>query len=83
MAYFLFPACRQAGLSAKFYDGLLYNKTTSAYLMADVGQRVVRDLRNLLFRHMLDQSASFFSTLKRAFTLGSRSLSISVTLSRR
>jgi len=35
---------------------------TSAYLMADVGQRVVRDLRNLLFRHMLEQSATFFST---------------------
>ena len=35
---------------------------TSAYLMADVGQRVVRDLRNLLFRHMLDQSVTFYST---------------------
>jgi subfamily B ATP-binding cassette protein MsbA len=34
----------------------------STYLMADVGQRVVRDLRNVLFRHILDQSASFFST---------------------
>ena len=33
----------------------------SAYLMTDVGQRVVRDLRNGLFRHILDQSASFFS----------------------
>jgi subfamily B ATP-binding cassette protein MsbA len=33
----------------------------STYLMADVGQRVVRDLRNRLFRHMLDQSAAFFS----------------------
>ena len=33
----------------------------SSYLMADAGQRVVRDLRNLLFRHMLDQSAAFFS----------------------
>src|SRR5262245_60722439 len=33
----------------------------SAYLMADVGQRVVRDVRNRLFRHMLDQSAGFFS----------------------
>jgi subfamily B ATP-binding cassette protein MsbA len=33
----------------------------SAYLMTDIGQRVVRDLRNRLFRHMLDQSASFFS----------------------
>src|SRR5688572_11665241 len=34
----------------------------SAYLMADVGQSVVRDLRNTLFRHLLDQSAAFFST---------------------
>ena len=33
----------------------------SQYLMTDVGQRVVRDLRNLMFRHMLGQSAAFFS----------------------
>jgi ATP-binding cassette, subfamily B, bacterial MsbA len=33
----------------------------SSYLMTDVGQRVVRDIRNQLFRHILDQSASFFS----------------------
>jgi len=33
----------------------------SVYLMTDVGQRVVRDLRNELFGHILDQSASFFS----------------------
>jgi subfamily B ATP-binding cassette protein MsbA len=33
----------------------------SSYLMADVGQRVVYDLRNELFRHMLGQSAAFFS----------------------
>jgi subfamily B ATP-binding cassette protein MsbA len=33
----------------------------STFLMADVGQRVVRDLRNRLFRHILDQSAAFFS----------------------
>ena len=33
----------------------------STYLMTDVGQRVVRDLRNLLFRHILGQSAGFFS----------------------
>jgi len=33
----------------------------SSYLMADVGQRVVRDLRNALFRHILGQSAAFFS----------------------
>jgi subfamily B ATP-binding cassette protein MsbA len=33
----------------------------SGYLMADIGQRVVRDLRDQLFRHTLDQSAAFFS----------------------
>src|SRR5262249_56523881 len=33
----------------------------SSYLMADVGQRVVMDLRNALFRHILDQSAGFFA----------------------
>jgi subfamily B ATP-binding cassette protein MsbA len=33
----------------------------SVYLMTDIGQRVVRDLRNKLFRHILDQSAGFFS----------------------
>ena len=29
--------------------------------MTDIGQRVVRDLRDQLFRHTLDQSAAFFS----------------------
>jgi ATP-binding cassette, subfamily B, bacterial MsbA len=33
----------------------------SAFVMTDIGQRVVRDLRNQLFRHILDQSATFFS----------------------
>ena len=33
----------------------------SIYLMTDVGQRVVRDLRNELFGHILGQSAGFFS----------------------
>ena len=33
----------------------------SSYLMTDVGQRVVRDIRNRLFRHILGQSAAFFS----------------------
>src|SRR2546430_2040498 len=33
----------------------------SSYLMADVGQRVVMDLRNALYRHILDQSASLFA----------------------
>jgi subfamily B ATP-binding cassette protein MsbA len=33
----------------------------SSYLMTDVGQRVVRDIRNQLFHHILKQSAAFFS----------------------
>jgi subfamily B ATP-binding cassette protein MsbA len=33
----------------------------SDFLMTDVGQRVVRDLRNRLFRHILGQSATFFA----------------------
>ncbi len=33
----------------------------STYLMAGVGQRVVMDLRNALYRHILGQSAAFFS----------------------
>jgi subfamily B ATP-binding cassette protein MsbA len=33
----------------------------SAFLMTDIGLRVVRDLRNRLFRHILDQSAGFFA----------------------
>jgi subfamily B ATP-binding cassette protein MsbA len=34
----------------------------SSFLMTDVGQKVVRDLRNLLFRNILGQSAGFFAT---------------------
>lgn len=34
----------------------------SGYWMADVGQRVVRDLRQTLFTHILGQSAAFFAT---------------------
>jgi ATP-binding cassette, subfamily B, bacterial MsbA len=33
----------------------------SSYLMTDVGQRVVMDLRNQLFHHTLGQSAGFFA----------------------
>jgi subfamily B ATP-binding cassette protein MsbA len=33
----------------------------SSYLMTDVGQRVVMDLRNTLYRHVLGQSAAFFA----------------------
>jgi len=39
------------GLGAYFSD----------YLMSDVGQRVVRDLRNSLHEHMVRQSAAFFA----------------------
>ena len=33
----------------------------SSYLMASVGQHVVMDVRNALYRHVLDQSAGFFA----------------------
>ena len=33
----------------------------SSYLMSDVGQRVVMDVRNALYRHILGQSAGFFA----------------------
>jgi ATP-binding cassette, subfamily B, bacterial MsbA len=33
----------------------------SSYLMSDVGQRVVMDLRNSLYEHILGQSAGFFA----------------------
>jgi subfamily B ATP-binding cassette protein MsbA len=33
----------------------------SNYLMTDIGQRVVRDIRNHLHRHIIGQSASFFA----------------------
>jgi subfamily B ATP-binding cassette protein MsbA len=33
----------------------------SSYLMAGVGQRVVMDVRNALYRHILEQSAGFFA----------------------
>ena len=33
----------------------------SSYVMTGVGQRVVMDLRNVLYRHILGQSASFFA----------------------
>ncbi|MDP6373060.1 MAG: ABC transporter ATP-binding protein [Vicinamibacterales bacterium] len=34
----------------------------STYLMTGVGQRVVRDVRNQLFRHVVGQSAGFFTS---------------------
>ena len=48
-----------AVLIAYLFKGL--GAYASTYLMTDIGQRVVRDLRNQLFRHILDQSATFFS----------------------
>ena len=33
----------------------------SSYLMTDIGQRVVRDVRDALFGHILGQSAAFFA----------------------
>ena len=33
----------------------------ATFLMTDIGQRVVRDIRNQLFRHIIDQSAAFFA----------------------
>jgi subfamily B ATP-binding cassette protein MsbA len=46
-------------LSIYFIKGV--SAYLSGYLMTDVGQRVVRDIRNALFRHILGQSAAFFS----------------------
>ena len=53
------PFWATAILVAYFAKGL--GAYFSAFLMTDIGQRVVRDLRNQLFRHTLDQSADFFS----------------------
>ena len=46
-------------LGAYFLKGI--GATSPAILMTDVGQRVVMDSAERLFRHMLDQSAAFFS----------------------
>jgi subfamily B ATP-binding cassette protein MsbA len=46
-------------LIAYFLKGI--GSYVSGYLMTEVGQRVVMDLRNQLFRHILGQSAAFFS----------------------
>jgi subfamily B ATP-binding cassette protein MsbA len=59
------PTGEQLGVTAGVLLGLYLLKGLgayiSSYLMTDVGQRVVRDLRNVLFRHILGQSAAFFS----------------------
>jgi subfamily B ATP-binding cassette protein MsbA len=46
-------------LVAYFVKGI--GSYVSGYVMTDVGQRVVRDLRNRLFGHILGQSAAFFA----------------------
>jgi subfamily B ATP-binding cassette protein MsbA len=59
----------QSGWPFRYWAGLILGAYLakgigsyfSTYLMTDVGQRVVRDIRNRLFRHILDQSAAFFS----------------------
>jgi subfamily B ATP-binding cassette protein MsbA len=53
------PFWATAILIAYFAKGL--GAYFSAFLMTDIGQRVVRDLRDQVFRHTLDQSAEFFS----------------------
>jgi subfamily B ATP-binding cassette protein MsbA len=52
---------RIAGLILLAYAAKGVGGYVSGFLMADVGQRVVRDLRDRLFRHTLDQSAGFFA----------------------
>jgi subfamily B ATP-binding cassette protein MsbA len=44
-----------------FYFSKGVGAYVSSYLMTDVGQRIVRDIRNRLFHHILGQSAAFFS----------------------
>src|SRR5262245_19034443 len=60
------PTGQSLGLVASAILGFYLVKGIGAYvssfLMTDVGQRVVRDLRNVLFRHILQQSAAFFSS---------------------
>jgi subfamily B ATP-binding cassette protein MsbA len=46
-------------LAAYFFKGV--GAYFSSYLMDDLGHRVVMKLRNQLFRHLLAQSAAFFS----------------------
>jgi subfamily B ATP-binding cassette protein MsbA len=59
------PTGESLGLVAGAILGLYVLKGIGAYLsslwMTEVGQRVVHDLRRTLFRHILDQSAAYFS----------------------
>ncbi|HWP99477.1 MAG TPA: ABC transporter ATP-binding protein [Vicinamibacterales bacterium] len=58
------PERERVGLTAALILGAYIAKGlasyASVYLMTDVGQRVVLELRSRLFRHLLDQSAAFF-----------------------
>jgi subfamily B ATP-binding cassette protein MsbA len=59
------PTGRGIDLVMAVIVGTYLIKGVAAYasniLMTGVGQQVVKDLRDRLFRHMLDQSASFFA----------------------
>ena len=59
------PTGQRLGLVAGAILGFYFLKGVGAYLssiwMTEVGQRVVHDLRRTLFRHILDQSAAYFS----------------------
>jgi subfamily B ATP-binding cassette protein MsbA len=61
----LLPKQQEVSLIAWAVVGVYFLKGigsyASSYLMADVGQRVVMDLRNALYRHILGQSAGFFA----------------------
>ena len=59
------PKGKDVGLTAALIVGLYVLKGLgsyfSNYLMTDIGQRVVRDIRNRLQHHILGQSAGFFA----------------------
>ena len=79
------PAAEQVGrvavlvVAAYFLKGV--GGYVSGYLMADVGQRVVRDLRNGLFRHILGQSAAFIALPTAIITRANRKTSFSPPIS--
>jgi subfamily B ATP-binding cassette protein MsbA len=56
LAFGLFAAAVMTGYLLKGIGAYF-----STFLMTDIGQKVVRDIRNQLFRHTIDQSAAFFS----------------------
>ena len=56
LAFGLFAAAVMTGYLLKGIGAYF-----SVFLMTDIGQKVVRDIRNQLFRHTIDQSAGFFS----------------------